>query len=217
MLGTRFVQEIRPQVEEWEKKLVLISDIIDEWLTCQRNWMYLENIFNAPDIQKQLPLETAKFMNVDKFFRDIMVKTNKHPVVQNCCNSEELFLKFQANNKALDDIQKCLENYLETKRLAFPRFYFLSNDDLLQILSQTRNPHAVQGHLRKCFDNINRIKFTEEEDSREVMAMVSAEPENMPEVVVFSTNVIIAPEDKVENWLKRIEEAMVDSLRDVSL
>lgn len=81
MLGTRFVQEIRPSVEEWEKKLVLISDIIDEWLTCQRNWMYLENIFNAPDIQKQLPVETAKFQQVDKFFRDIMVKTNKHPIV----------------------------------------------------------------------------------------------------------------------------------------
>jgi dynein heavy chain, axonemal len=50
MLGTRFVAEIRSTVEEWEKKLVLISDIIDEWLICQRNWMYLENIFNAPDI-----------------------------------------------------------------------------------------------------------------------------------------------------------------------
>ena len=34
MLGTRFVAEIRPQVEEWERKLVLISDIIDEWLSC---------------------------------------------------------------------------------------------------------------------------------------------------------------------------------------
>jgi len=47
MLGTRFVAEIRGSVEEWEKKLVLISDIIDEWLICQRNWMYLENIFGA--------------------------------------------------------------------------------------------------------------------------------------------------------------------------
>lgn len=50
MLGTRFVAEIRPVVEEWERKLVLISDIIDEWLACQRQWMYLENIFNADDI-----------------------------------------------------------------------------------------------------------------------------------------------------------------------
>lgn len=102
---------------------------------------------------------------------------------------------------------------METKRLAFPRFYFLSNDDLLQILSQTRNPHAVQAHLRKCFDNINRIRFTEEEDSREVIAMVSAEPENMPELVMFDKSVVIEPEDKVENWLKKIEDTMISSLR----
>jgi len=50
MLGTRFVAEIRADVEQWQVKLVLISDILDEWLTCQRQWMYLENIFSAEDI-----------------------------------------------------------------------------------------------------------------------------------------------------------------------
>lgn len=100
-----------------------------------------------------------------------MIKTNKRPLVVDCCNSKDLRNKFENANKALEDIQKCLENYLETKRGAFPRFYFLSNDELLEILSQTRNPHAVQGHLRKCFDNINRIKFTEEDESREIIAM----------------------------------------------
>jgi dynein heavy chain len=100
--------------------------------------------------------------------------------------------------------------------LGFPRFYFLSNDELLEILSQTRNPHAVQQHLRKCFDNINRIKFTEEEDSREIIAMQSAEPEVMPEIVDFSQSVIILPEDKVENWLMKIQEMMCRSLYDKS-
>jgi hypothetical protein len=53
-------------VELWEKRLSLLSDTLDEWVQCQRSWMYLETIFSAEDIQRQLPAEAAKFHTVDK-------------------------------------------------------------------------------------------------------------------------------------------------------
>jgi Dynein heavy chain, N-terminal region 2 len=52
----------------------------DQWLTCQRNWLYLESIFSAPDIQRQLPAEAKMFTAVDKSYKDIMRKVNKVPL-----------------------------------------------------------------------------------------------------------------------------------------
>jgi len=41
-------------------------------------------------------------------------------------------------------VQKKLEDYMETKREAFPRFFFLSNDELIDILANSQNLEIVQ-------------------------------------------------------------------------
>ncbi len=64
-----------------------------------------------------------------------MMRTKKSPLIMEACASDALLSKFQNANKSLEDIQKSLEDYLETKRSAFARFYFLTNDELLEILS----------------------------------------------------------------------------------
>lgn len=57
----------------------------------------------------------------------------------------------------MEAIQRALEQYLETKRHIFPRFYFISNDDLLEILGNSKKPELVQPHFKKLFDNINKV------------------------------------------------------------
>lgn len=61
MMGSKFVVEIKTSVETMERKLIYLSELIDEWLKFQKQWMYLENIFNAEDIIKQLPNEAKSF------------------------------------------------------------------------------------------------------------------------------------------------------------
>ena len=102
-------------------------------------------------------------------------------------------------------VQKGLNEYLETKRSAFPRFYFLSNDELLQILSQAKDPTAVQPHLRKCFDGIAKLTF--ESDLR-MSEMLSGDGEMVP----FSEP--LYPKGNVEFWLMEVERAMRNSVRD---
>lgn len=118
------------------------------------------------------------------------------------------------------------------------RFYFLSDDELLEILSQTKDPTAVQPHLRKCFENIARVSLSlsiplrpfsnipflefylflsllllcvpqlKFQSDLQITHMYSGEGEEVKLCLP------VWPSGNVEDWLREVEKSMKACLRD---
>jgi dynein heavy chain len=110
-------------------------------------------------------------------------------------------------NQMMENVINGVNRYLEQKRLYFSRFFFLSNDEMLEILSETKDPMRVQPHLNKCFEGINKLTFNDEMDA---LAMISIEKEEVEFVDKVSTS---AARGSVEKWLLQTEEQMLASVR----
>ena len=214
MRGNPFIKPIETECKEWESRLKYAQGLLEAWTKCQRTWMYLEPIFGSEDIMRQLPAESKKFKGVDSLWRKTLESTNSDPNFMRSADVEKhLEEKFKKANEKLDEIQKGLNEYLETKRLYFPRFFFLSDDELLEILSQTKEPRAVQPHLGKCFEGINKVRF---ENDLKITRMISAEDE------VVCLDRAIDPETtqnkgNVERWLLELESVQWDSIRTLTV
>ncbi|KAF5831208.1 dynein-1-beta heavy chain, flagellar inner arm I1 complex [Dunaliella salina] len=207
MKASKFFVVFESEITYWEKTLSHISETIEIILQVQRNWMYLENIFiGSEDIRKQLPQESIMFENVHNTFSRLMKQLAS---IQNClkaCTTQGLLETFQDMDTKLEKIQKSLENYLESKRQQFPRFYFLSSSDLLEILGQARDPLNVQPHLKKCFEGIKKLEMVLPGDNERKqylsMGITAQDGEQLP----FMNPVVT--EGRPEEWLNRIEDAM---------
>ncbi|TMS18883.1 Dynein heavy chain 1, axonemal [Larimichthys crocea] len=200
-----FKKPFENRINTWETKLRLTQNVLEEWLTCQRSWLYLEPIFSSDDINQQLPVEGKRYQQMEQTWRGVMRSAFDNPKVIELCSDAQLLDKLRRCNTLLEQVQKGLSEYLETKRGSFPRFYFLSDDELLEILSQTKDPTAVQPHLRKCFENIVQLQF---QSDLQITHMYSGEGE---EVKLFLP---VWPTGNVEDWLRDVEKSMKATLRD---
>ena len=207
MQGSPFIGPFAPECNAWATKLIAMQDILDEWLKVQASWLYLEPIFSSEDIMAQMPEEGRKFTAVDKGWRTIMETTQADCHCLVATDQPNMIKVLKDANGMLEEIMVGLNKYLEIKRLFFPRFFFLSNDELLEILSETKDPTRVQPHLKKCFEGIATLDFDE---NQEIHAMVSAETERVSfERVLVPANA----NGMVEKWLDEVGQEMLAAVR----
>ncbi|NWR24818.1 DYH17 protein, partial [Emberiza fucata] len=211
VLASKYRAFFLERAQDWQQKLSTTDVVINTWFEVQRKWSHLETIFIASeDTRSQLPEESKKFDTIDEDFRALMADAVQTPNVIECTNKPGLLTKLEALQDRLAVCEKALAEYLETKRLAFPRFYFVSSADLLDILSKGTEPLEVSRHLTKLFDSMAKLKFqldADEKPQKVAHGMFSRDGEYMD----FDADCDLS--GQVEVWLNRLLERMRSTLR----
>ena len=204
--ASRFVGIFIDQVKKWEKALNIVSECLEVWFTVQRKF-----ISRASSLEQKTYacsfLRKPRVRQHDKAFKAIMTATAKNPNVVDACTGNDRLENLTKLGERLDSCQKSLSDYLDTKRTAFPRFFFISDDELLSVLGSS-DPTAIQVHLLKLFDNVK--EFTFGRNNKIVEAMTSSEKES------FSLVTPAVVDGPVEVWMTSCEDEMHVSLRDIT-
>ncbi|XP_049886262.1 dynein axonemal heavy chain 8 [Pectinophora gossypiella] len=207
LASNRYNAPFKKDILLWINKLVNTSEILEKWLQVQNLWMYLEAVFVGGDIAKQLPQEAKRFASIDKSYVKIMYRARDIiNCVEVCTADDSLKQMLPHLYQQLEACQKSLTGYLETKRLIFPRFFFVSDPVLLEILGQASDPHSIQPHLPSIFDAMYTVDF---DDKERIVNMNSANGETIP------LERPVACVGGVEIWLNVLLDTMKDTVRNM--
>ena len=216
MKSSPFYRSVRDFQEEgklWEERLTALRAAFDSWVDVQRRWVYLEGIlFGSSDIKAQLPAEWSRFKSVDTEFITLMRRIAGKPFAMEVLNIDNLQRTLERLGNLMGVIQRALGEYLTKQRSDFSRFYFLGDDDLLEIMGNSGEPGKVLAHVGKMFSGIAGARLSNGTLPERVKARLDAMVSKDGEVVEFNEPIDISDDINVKDWLKCLEDRMHSTL-----
>ncbi|OQE44831.1 hypothetical protein PENCOP_c002G07590 [Penicillium coprophilum] len=184
MRHSPYYKEFEEEATSWEDKLNRVHVLFDVWIDVQRQWVYLEGVFTGnADIKHLLPLESGRFQNINSEFFAVMKKS------------------LERLADLLNKIQKALGEYLERERVSFPRFYFVGDEDLLEIIGNSNDIFRVAKHFKKMFAGMSGLVM---DDDNNIVAFTSKEGEE----VRLKKEVNLLKTPRINDWLSALETSM---------
>ncbi|ODV86297.1 hypothetical protein CANARDRAFT_211710 [[Candida] arabinofermentans NRRL YB-2248] len=206
--------KLSPYYELFEKRANVMSEslnsvysILDSWIDVQRQWIYLSGVFDMnEDIKNLLPVESTRFFNTSREFFSLMKQAFKSMLVVDIISIPALPSTLEKTHDTLEKIRKSLLGYLEKQREAWPRFYFLGNEDLLEIIGNSHNMALISKHLVKMFSGISNVVYDAE--SMTIRGVTSPEGET----VNLDNSISLIKNPSPNDWLNELDSQVKDTL-----
>lgn len=209
MRHSPYYKEFEEEASAWEDKLNRVHVLFDVWIGVQRQWVYLEGVFTGNnDIKHLLPTESSRFSNINTEFSAVMKKVYKSPFVMDVLGIPGVQKSLERLAELLSKIQKALGEYLERERVSFPRFYFVGDEDLLEIIGNSNDSTRVAKHFKKMFAGISGAEVS---DDSTITAVTSREGE----VVKLKKEVSLIKLPKINEWLSALDTNVKQTLAEL--
>ena len=214
MFSSRYLATFEERCIKWQKSLAAISEIVMLCGEVQRNWSFLEQLFiHSAEVKKELPKESEQFIGIDADVKKILADAYERKIALTYCTQEWVMPNLEKVEKELSVCEKALLDFMDSKRRAFPRFYFVAQNDLLDILSNGNNPSKVMIHMPKIFQAIDTLKLQDNGADQRPSA-IGIESSVGKEYVEFCEPLLL--ENKVENYLQDVIDRMRKSIKEIA-
>ncbi|EER38945.1 dynein heavy chain [Histoplasma capsulatum H143] len=202
MKHSPYYKEFEEDASSWEDKLNRVHVLFDVWIDVQRQWVYLEGVFTGnADIKHLLPVESGRFQNINSEFFAVMKKVYKSPFVLDILAIAGVQKSLERLAELLHKIQKALGEYLERERMSFPRFYFVGDEDLLEIIGNSNDTLRVAKHFKKMFAGLSGLLM---DDDGNIVGFSSKEGEE----VRLKREVSPIKTPRINDWLSALDTNM---------
>ena len=152
MLGSRYLATFEERVTSWNTKLNNIAEVVNLLNEIQRLWSYLEPLFiGSEEVKKELPSDAERFKKINGGMLAILTEAVRTANICESCNKPGLIDSLNGIFGDLDLCKKSLKEFLDGKRAIFPRFFFVSEAQLLDLLSNGSTPHKIIKYTTAVF------------------------------------------------------------------
>ncbi|ODV89200.1 hypothetical protein CANCADRAFT_32533 [Tortispora caseinolytica NRRL Y-17796] len=205
MSNSSYFMEFAEEAKIWMERISKIHLLFDSWIELQRHWIYLDGIFSGnADLAGFLPTEASRFRAISSEFMSILTKVARNPQILEVLHIPEIQSSIEKLYEMTIKVERALSEYLEKERSRFPRFYFLGDENLLELIGNSSDISRAQPHISKIFSGVSKLQVK----GKSLCGVFTLDDEHLTLVDEIS----LEEDSTVGAWMPRLETSIKQSV-----